>query len=105
MDRKKDFINVSGFKVWPRDVEDVLYKHPAIKETSVVGVPDPYRGETVKAFVSLRDEFKDSVTCDELIEFCKDRMAAFKYPRKIEIIDELPKTTSGKVLRRVLRQR
>ncbi len=104
VDRKKDLINVSGFKVWPRDVEDVLYKHHAVKETAVVGVPDSYRGETVKAFVSLRDEFKEKVTGEELIEFCKERMAAFKYPRQVEIIEEIPKTTSGKVLRRVLRQ-
>lgn len=105
VDRKKDLINVSGYKVWPREVEDMLYKHPAVKETAVVGVPDEYRGETVKAFVSLRDEFKDRVTSDELIGFCKERMAAFKYPRQIEIIDEIPKTTSGKVLRRVLREK
>lgn len=104
VDRKKDLINVSGFKVWPRDVEDVLYMHPAVKETAVVGVLDQYRGETVKAFVSLRDDFKSQVTADELIQFCRDRMAAFKYPRQIEIIDEIPKTTSGKVLRRLLRE-
>ena len=104
VDRKKDLICVSGFKVWPREVEDVLYKHPAVKETAVVGVRDEYRGETVKAFVSLRDEMKDRVGPQDLIDFCKQRMAAFKYPRQVEIIDEIPKTTSGKVLRRLLKE-
>ncbi len=103
VDRKKDLINVSGYKVWPRDVEDVLYQHPAVKEAAVVGVPDDYRGETVKAFVALVDDQKDNVTPDELISFCKQKMAAFKYPRIIEIIDEVPKTLTGKFLRRQLR--
>jgi long-chain acyl-CoA synthetase len=103
VDRKKDLINVSGYKVWPRDVEDVLYQHPAVKEAAVVGIPDDYRGETVKAFVALVDDCKDSVTPDELIAFCKQKMAAFKYPRIVEIIDEVPKTPTGKFLRRQLR--
>jgi long-chain acyl-CoA synthetase len=101
VDRKKDQINVSGYKVWPRDVEDALYGHSAVREVAVVGVPDDYRGETVKAFVSLKPG--DSVTADELIEYCRDRMAAYKYPREVEFVDELPKTASGKVLRRELR--
>ena len=103
VDRKKDLINVSGYKVWPRDVEDVLYQHPAVKEAAVVGVPDDYRGETVKAFVALVDGQKDNVTPDELISFCKQKMAAFKYPRIIKIIDDVPKTLTGKFLRRQLR--
>ncbi len=78
VDRKKDMINASGYKVWPREVEDVLYQHPAVREAAVVGVPDEYRGETVKAFVSLRPG--EAVTEDELIAFCKERMAAYKYP-------------------------
>ncbi|MBD2758217.1 long-chain fatty acid--CoA ligase [Yimella sp. cx-573] len=101
VDRKKDMINASGYKVWPREVEDVLYTHPAVREVAVIGVPDEYRGETVKAFVSLSDGH--SVTTQELIDFCKERMAAYKYPRQIDIIDELPKTTTGKILRRQLR--
>ena len=105
VDRKKDQINVSGFKVWPRDVEDVLYQHPAVKEAAVVGVPDPYRGETVKAFVALKDDHIGKVNPDELITFCKKRMAAFKYPRIVEIIGEVPKTPTGKFLRRVLKER
>jgi long-chain acyl-CoA synthetase len=105
VDRKKDLINVSGYKVWPRDVEDVLYKHPAVKEAAVVGVPDDYRGETVKAFVALADKYLDKVSPDELIKFCKERMAAYKYPRQVEIIDEVPKTATGKFLRRQLRKK
>jgi long-chain acyl-CoA synthetase len=105
VDRKKDLINVSGFKVWPRDVEDVLYRHPAVKEAAVVGVPDSYRGETVKAFVSLTDGFEEETTPEALIRFCKEHLAAYKYPRIVEIIDDVPKTTTGKMLRRELRDR
>jgi long-chain acyl-CoA synthetase len=101
VDRKKDMINASGYKVWPREVEDVLYGHEAVREAAVVGVPDEYRGETVKAFVSLKSGA--TTTPDELIEFCKAQMAAYKYPRSVEIVDELPKTVTGKILRRELR--
>jgi long-chain acyl-CoA synthetase len=101
VDRKKDQINASGYKVWPREVEDVLYGHPAVREAAVVGVPDEYRGETVKAYVSLKEG--SSAGAEELIAFCKERMAAYKYPRQVEVIDEIPKTATGKVLRRELR--
>jgi len=101
VDRKKDMIIASGYKVWPRDVEDVLYQHPAVREAAVIGVPDDYRGETVKAFVSLRPG-EDASEVD-LIAFCKERMSAYKYPRSIEFVDELPKTVTGKILRRELR--
>jgi len=103
VDRKKDLINVSGFKVWPRDVEDVLYQHPAVREACVIGIPDSYRGETVKAFVSLVGGQEGKVTPDELMQFCKQRMAAYKYPRIVEIVSEIPKTQTGKMLRRQLR--
>ncbi len=103
VDRKKDMINASGFKVWPREVEDVLYSHPAVREAAVVGVPDSYRGESVKAYVSLRPDA--AAGPDELAGHCKERLAAYKYPREIEILAELPKTTSGKILRRELRSR
>lgn len=103
VDRKKDMIIVSGFKVWPRDVEDVLYKHPAVKEAAVVGVPHPYRGETVRAYVSLKEGWQ--VTEEELIRFCKERMANYKYPREIVFLEEVPKTATGKFLRRELRIR
>ncbi|MGW1465009.1 AMP-binding protein [Streptomyces sp. NPDC002308] len=101
VDRKKDMINASGFKVWPREVEDVLYTHPAVREAAVVGVPDAYRGETVRAYVSLRPGAE--VGPDELGAYCKERLAAYKYPRQVEILPELPKTASGKILRRELR--
>ena len=103
VDRKKDQINVGGYKVWPREVEDVLYEHEAVREAAVVGVPDPYRGETVKAYVSLKAG--RTATADELTAHCRNRLAAYKYPRQVEIIAELPKTVTGKVLRRELRAR
>ncbi|MFD9410654.1 class I adenylate-forming enzyme family protein [Streptomyces sp. NPDC059989] len=103
VDRKKDMINASGFKVWPREVEDVLYSHPAVREAAVVGVPDPYRGESVKAYVSLRPG--TSADPAELSAYCAARIAAYKYPRQVEILPVLPKTTSGKILRRELRDR
>jgi long-chain acyl-CoA synthetase len=103
VDRKKDMIIASGFKVWPREVEDVLYQHPAVREAGVVGAPDPYRGETVIAYVSLKSGFEGKVTPERLIDFCKQRLANYKYPRQIEILEELPKTPSGKFLRRELR--
>lgn len=101
VDRKKDQINVAGYKVWPREVEDVLAEHDSVREAAVVGIPDEYRGETVQAFVSLKPGA--SVTPDELIAFAKERMAAYKYPRSVQIVDELPKTVTGKILRRQLR--
>ncbi len=103
VDRKKDQINAGGYKVWPREVEDVLYEHEAVREAAVVGVPDEYRGESVKAFVSLRPG--RTVTEADLIAFTKERMAAYKYPRQIEFMEEIPKTVTGKLLRRELRQR
>ena len=105
VDRKKDMIIASGYKVWPREVEDVLYQHQAVREAAVVGVPDTYRGETVVAFVALKSDFEEKVTTSELIEFCKQRMANYKYPRYIEIMDDLPKTPTGKFLRRELRDK
>jgi long-chain acyl-CoA synthetase len=103
VDRKKDQINAGGYKVWPREVEDVLYEHEAVREAAVVGVPDEYRGESVKAFVSLRPG--KQVSEADLIAFARERMAAYKYPRSIEFLDEIPKTVTGKLLRRELRGR
>jgi long-chain acyl-CoA synthetase len=102
VDRKKDMIIASGYKIWPRDVEDVLHTHPAVREAAVVGVPDAYRGETVKAFVSLKDGH--AAEDEEILAFCKERLPAYQRPRRIAIVDELPKTASGKVLRRELRK-
>ncbi|MFH7596080.1 AMP-binding protein [Streptomyces racemochromogenes] len=103
VDRKKDLIIASGFKVWPREVEDVLYTHPAVREAAVVGVPDPYRGETVKAYVSLRPGAHAEPSA--LVAYCAERLAAYKYPRQVEVLPVLPQTTSGKILRRELRER
>jgi long-chain acyl-CoA synthetase len=103
LDRKKDMIIASGFKVWPREVEDTIYLHPAVREVAVIGVPDPYRGETVKAFVALKESYEGKVTNEEIISFCKERMAAYKYPREVEFVKEVPKTATGKFLRRALR--
>jgi long-chain acyl-CoA synthetase len=105
VDRKKDMIIVSGYKVWPREVEDVIYRHPATKEVLVVGVPDPYRGESPKAFVSLKEEYVGRVTEREFIDFCRANMAVYKCPREVEFLEEIPKTASGKALRRLLRER
>jgi long-chain acyl-CoA synthetase len=98
--RSKEMIIASGFKVWPREVEEVLYLHPAIREAAVVGIPDPYRGETIKAVISLKPGHH--VTGEEVQAFARAQMAAYKYPRVVEIVDDLPKTTSGKILRRLL---
>ena len=100
VDRSKDMIVASGFKVWPREVEEVLYQHPAVREAAVVGIPDAYRGETIKAVISLKPG--QNVTPDEIRAFARERMAAYKYPRVVEIMDDLPKTTSGKIMRRLL---
>lgn len=101
VDRVKDMINASGFKVAPREVEEILCSHAAVAEAAVVGWPDEYRGETVKAFVVARSGAV--VTEAELISHCRERMAAYKYPRSVEFVNELPKTASGKILRRELR--
>jgi long-chain acyl-CoA synthetase len=103
VDRRKDMIVASGYKVWPREVEDTLVRHPAVREAAVIGVPDPYRGETVWAYVSLRPGA--AATPAELIEFCRAELAAYKYPRHVEVLPDLPKTPTGKLLRRELRQR
>ena len=101
VDRKKDQINASGFKVWPREVEDVLYEHPAVSECAVVGIADSYRGETVGAFIVVRSGAQ--VTADEIRTFCAERMARFKVPGVVTFVENLPKTASGKILRRELR--
>lgn len=100
VDRKKDLIIAGGFNIYPREVEEVLYEHDAIQECVVAGVPDPYRGETVKAYIVLKEGAK--VTEEELNNFCRQNLAAFKVPRIYEFRDELPKTAVGKILRRQL---
>lgn len=103
VDRIKDLIIASGYNISPFDVESVIMEHPGVKETAVIGVPDEYRGENVKAYVVLKDECKGKTTADEIMEFCKERMATYKRPRIVEFIDDLPKSSIGKVLRRKLR--
>lgn len=100
VDRKKEMINVGGLKVFPREVEEVLYRHPAVREAAAIGVPDPVRGEVVKAFVALKEG--QHVTEHELVEFCRQHLAPHKVPRAVEVRPQLPKTLIGKVLRRAL---
>jgi long-chain acyl-CoA synthetase len=102
VDRAKDMINTAGFKVWPREVEEALYAHDAVKLAVVVGVPDDYRGEAVKAFVVPKDGIR--VTETELVEFCRTRLSTYKLPRAVEFRTELPVSGAGKVLRRALRE-
>jgi len=100
--RKKEMIKCSGFSVFPAEVEELLYRHPAIESVAVIGVPDSYRGETPKAFVVLKDKYKGKITADDILAWAKDNMATYKRPRLIEFRDELPKSGAGKILRRVL---
>jgi long-chain acyl-CoA synthetase len=100
VDRLKEIIIVSGLNVVPREVEDVLHEHPAVREAVVVGMPDPHRGESVKAFVVLKPG--EAATVESLIAFCAERLARFKVPSAIEFRAELPKSTVGKPLRRAL---
>ncbi len=100
VDRKKELIKPGGFQVWPREVEEVIQSHPKVREVGVAGVPDPYRGETVKAWVVLKDG--ENATAEEIRAFCKEKMAVYKVPSAVEFIPELPKTSVGKILRREL---
>jgi long-chain acyl-CoA synthetase len=103
VDRRKDVINTAGFKVWPREVEEALYAHPAVREAAVIGVPDAYRGEAVRAYVVLADAHRGRVTGPDLIAFCRERLTGYKVPRAVEFRAELPLTATGKLLRRALR--
>ena len=104
VDRVKRMINAAGFKVWPTEVETVLYKHPAVQQACVVGIPDEIRGENVKAFVILNEEAKGTVTEQDIIDWSKTQMAAYKYPRHVEFRDCFPTTSSGKILWRQLQE-
>jgi len=104
VDRLKRMINASGFKVWPAEVETKLYNHPAVLEACVIASPDPRRGETVKALIVPREGYRGKVTPEEIIEWSKGEMAAYKYPRIVEFVETLPKSGSGKVLWRVLQE-
>ena len=100
-DRVKDMINVSGFKVFPREVEEILFRHPAVKEAAVLGMPDPVKGEAVKAFVVLREG--QSVDGDTLKTLCREKIASYKVPEAVEFIPALPKSPTGKILKKDLR--
>ena len=101
VDRIKDMVIRGGFNVYPREIEEVLITHPAIALVAVIGVPHPVHGEEVKAVVVLRPGH--SLAPDELVDWCRERMAVFKYPRIVEIVDALPMTATGKILKRALR--
>ena len=103
-DRLKRMINASGFKVWPAEVEALMFRHPAIQEACIISTRDAYRGETVKAVVVLRAGAKGTTSEDDIINWCKDNMAAYKYPRVVQFVDALPKSGSGKVMWRTLQE-
>jgi fatty-acyl-CoA synthase len=98
-------INASGFKVWPTEVESLMYQHPAILEACVIGVSDAHRGETVKAFVVLRPEWQGRIEGPAIVDWCRQNMAAFKVPRIVAFLDALPKSGSGKIQWRELQDR
>ncbi|HVN70438.1 MAG TPA: long-chain fatty acid--CoA ligase [Desulfomonilia bacterium] len=102
VDRKKDMIIAGGFNIYPREIDEILYQHPKIAEAVTVGIPDEYRGETVKAYIVLKPG--QTATDKEIIDFCKTKLTAYKVPKKVEFRDSLPKSAVGKILRKILRQ-
>ncbi len=103
-ERKKDMLKVSGYSVFPAEVEAIMYRHPSIAEVAVVGVPDPYRGEDPIAYVVLKPDAQGKVRDEQIAEWCRAEMAVYKAPRRIRFVEALPKTASGKVLKRLLRE-
>jgi fatty-acyl-CoA synthase len=104
-DRLKRMINASGYKVWPAEVETMLFRHPAVQEACVIAAKDAYRGETVKAVVVLREAFRGKTRAEDIIDWAREQMAAYKVPRIVEFVDALPKSGSGKVMWRLLQER
>jgi long-chain acyl-CoA synthetase len=102
VDRVKDMINRSGFKIWPSEVEQLLYRHPAVMEVAVYGVPDVEGGEAVAAAIVVRPG--QSPTQEQIIEYCRSQLAVYKAPSRVGFVNELPKSTTGKILKRVLRE-
>lgn len=100
--RKKELIKCSGYSVFPSEVENLLFKNPAVADVAVIGVSDPYRGESPKAFIILKSEYKGKITEKEIMDWCKENMATYKRPRAVEFREDLPKSAAGKILRRVL---
>lgn len=105
VDRTKRMINAAGFKVWPAEVENHLYSHPAVQEACVVGVPDPVRVEEVRAYIVLKEGYRDKVSEKDIIEWAKGQMAAYKYPRQVVLVDSLPKSATGKILWRNVQEK
>jgi len=102
--RKRELIKCSGYSVFPSEVENLLYRHPAVAEAAVIGIPDSYRGESPKAFIILKSDYKGKIKEEEIIEWCKENMAAYKRPRLVEFKEGLPKSAAGKILRRILKE-
>jgi long-chain acyl-CoA synthetase len=102
VDRQKEMIISGGYNIFPREIEEVLYAHEKIKETAVVGLPDPYRGEIAKAFLVLREG--ETMTEEELLDYCRQELARYKVPHRVEFREELPLSMVGKVLKRLLRE-
>ena len=102
VDRKKDMIIAGGYNIYPLELDDVLFDHPKILEACCIGVPDSYRGETVKAFIVVKAG--ESLSEEEVISYCKENLAPYKVPKMVEFIDELPKSAVGKILRRKLKE-
>jgi long-chain acyl-CoA synthetase len=103
VDRTKDMINSAGFKVWPREVEEVLYQHPAVAECAIYGAPDPLKGEVAYAAIVLARGAR--ATVEQLEAYCRQHLATYKIPREIEFVTALPKSATGKILKRELRDR
>jgi fatty-acyl-CoA synthase len=104
VDRIKRMINASGFKVWPAEVESMLYAHPAVQEAVVISAKDAKRGETVKALIVLKPAARGTTSPEQIVDWSKDKMASYKVPRVVELVETLPKSTSGKILWRVLQE-
>lgn len=103
VDRKKDMLICGGYNIYPREIEEALYTHPAVLEAAVVGIPDAAKGEIPKAFITLKPE-AEPISSEDIIAYCKDRMAAYKVPRVVEFLEQFPKNTSGKILKRTLKE-
>jgi long-chain acyl-CoA synthetase len=102
IDRVKDMINAAGFKIWPREVEEVLFGHPRVKECAVIGVPDDHLGEAVKAFIVLKDG--EPASTDEIVAYCREHLSSYKVPKHVELVQAIPKGATGKVLKKEMRQ-
>jgi fatty-acyl-CoA synthase len=105
VDRLKRMINASGYKVWPTEIESLMYRHPAVQEACVIGAKDAHRGETVKAVIVLRAEWRGKMEAQPIIDWCRENMAAYKVPRLVEFVEALPKSGSGKIMWRELQER